>query len=286
MTQFTSPILSFYAEPGPMTGIGPYADLLAGLPEDVPGLVAAVQGCLLHIFWADRYGLTLSDERRAEVQLRQVPRQLARLCELDPAPLAVARPLGRKLVGNCRDFSTLLVALLRHHGVPARARAGFGTYFLPGHYEDHWVGEYWNASEGRWMMVDAQLDELQVGALGIDFDPLDVPHDRFITGGHAWQMCRAGQTDPNDFGIFDMHGLGFVSGDLLRDFLALNKVEILPWDPWEYMLPWKGPATEAGLAELDALAALTLAGDAAFSQLRSRYKDDPRMRMPEGWPDI
>jgi hypothetical protein len=32
-----------------------------------------------------------------------------------------------------------------------------------------------------------------------------------------------------------MHGIEFVRGDLLRDFLAFNKVEILPWDGgWGY----------------------------------------------------
>ena len=71
------------------------------------------------------------------------------------------RPLDRRLVGNCRRFSVLLVAMLRHQGVPARARCGFGAYFLPNHFEDHWVVEYWNQEGGRWVFVDAQLDELQ-----------------------------------------------------------------------------------------------------------------------------
>lgn len=45
-------------------------------------------------------------------------------------------------------------------------------------------------------MSETLLDEI---------DPLDVPHDRFLTGGQAWQLCRTGQVDPEDFGIFDMH---------------------------------------------------------------------------------
>ena len=62
---------------------------------------------------------------------------------------------------------------------------------------------------------DAQLDDLMLDVLKPDFDPLDVPRDRFIVGGKAWQLCRCGQADPDAFGIFDMHGLGFVRGDLL-----------------------------------------------------------------------
>ena len=91
--------------------------------------------------------------------------------------------------------------------VPARARCGFGAYFLPNHYEDHWVAEYWNAAEERWVLVDAQLDEFQRREMQVAFDPLDVPRDQFIVGGAAWKMCRSGVADPDSFGIFDMRGL-------------------------------------------------------------------------------
>ncbi|MBK8331835.1 MAG: hypothetical protein IPL07_05490 [Acidimicrobiaceae bacterium] len=45
-------------------------------------------------------------------------------------------------------------------GRPGSARrCGFGAYFVPGFYEDHWVAEYWDPEERRWTMVDAQLDD-------------------------------------------------------------------------------------------------------------------------------
>lgn len=81
---------------------------------------------------------------------------------------------------------------------------------MPDHFEDHWVVEYWNRDQNRWVLVDAQLDELQRHVLKIDFDVLDVPRDQFIVGGAAWQMCRSGEQDADKFGIFDMHGLGSV----------------------------------------------------------------------------
>jgi len=200
--------LTYFTKQGIISDPGKFAYLFDGLPRDLRELVQVVQGSTLHIFWAERYGLKLSPEREAEVQLRTMPRRLSRMLELDPRPLNQPRPLEKKLVGNCRDFTLLLVSLLRHRGVPARARCGFGAYFLPGHYEDHWVAEVWDASEQRWKLVDAQLDAFQCEALKIPFDPLDVPRDQFIVGGMAWQMCRAGQADPESFGIFDMHGLG------------------------------------------------------------------------------
>jgi hypothetical protein len=69
----------------------------------------------------------------------------------------------------------MLCALLQYQGVPARARCGFGAHFMPGHYEDHWVYEYWKTDEGRWVMVDAQLGDFQRQALQIEFDSCDVP---------------------------------------------------------------------------------------------------------------
>ena len=64
----------------------------------------------------------------------------------------------------------------------------------------------------------------------LQFDPADQPPGEFLTGSEAWLRCRAGQEDPDEFGIFDEHGLWFIFGDLLLDLAALNKTELLPWD--------------------------------------------------------
>jgi hypothetical protein len=255
------------------------AGLFAGLPGTVPELVTVVQGLLLHIYWAERYGLVLSDERQQEAQIRDVAAKLVHIRQLNDRPLAEPRPPEKKLVGNCRDFSVLLCALLRHHGIPARARCGFGTYFLPGRYEDHWVVEYWDPNTTRWVMVDAQLDRFQREALGIQFDPLNMPPGHFVSGGQAWQMCRAGEADPDLFGIFELHGLWFVRGNLLRDFLALNRVEILPWDGGWGFFAEEDPDRDL----MDQVAALTLDEDRAFVDLRATYEADGRFHPPASY---
>ena len=284
MPQAMKDPLAYYACPGPLTDPQEHGPLLAGLPRDVSALCRVVQGLMIHVSWAERCGLELPEARKDEVGIRPVARKLARIRELDDRPLAAARPLEKRLVGNCRDFSVMLCAMLRYQGVAARARCGFGAYFLPGRYEDHWVCEYWHAGQQRWVMVDSQLDELQRRVLAIDFDPCDLPPGRFLSGGEAWQLCRRGQADPDRFGVFDMHGLWFVRGNLVRDFLALNKIELLPWDSWGLMAGPEENTPPEDVALLDRIAALTLAGDQAFPELRRLYEGDGRLRMPAGWP--
>jgi hypothetical protein len=41
-------ILSYYTSHSPITDPGPYASLYDGLPGDLPGLFATIQGVLLH----------------------------------------------------------------------------------------------------------------------------------------------------------------------------------------------------------------------------------------------
>ncbi len=274
----------FYATPGAITDPGEYGYLFDDLPNDIPSLCRIIQGLMLHVYWAEPQGIKISQERQQELGLRRVSRQLKRILELDPSPLATARPLERKLVGNCRDFSTLMTAILRHKGIPARARCGFGTYFWPDkRFEDHWVCQYWNADEKRWVMFDAQLDAFQQNALHIDFDALDMPEGTFVPGGDGWLMCREDKANPDDFGILNMHGLWFVAGNLIRDLLSLNKTELLPWDMFgstgEYT---KKEALEKDYDLLDKIAAATRGGDPSLVEVKALCANK-EVAAPPGW---
>jgi len=157
---------------------------------------------------------------------------------------------------------------------------GFGAYFVPGRFVDHWVCEVWDAEQGRWLLVDAQLDERQRELFGIDFDVFDVPRDRFLIAGDVWARCRDGAADPALFGILDMAGLWFVAGNLVRDVAALNNVEMLPWDVWGAMPQPDESISRERLAFFDRLAALTHDPDAAFAEVRALYEGDERLRVP------
>ena len=270
--------LTYYSQQSRMSNPGTYATALLDLPTNIAQMVKVVQGVTIHVFWTKQYGFSLPPERRVELQLRSLEKRLARTFELDDRTLTEPRPVDKKLIGNCRDFTLLLVSMLRQQGIPARARCGFATYFMPDHYEDHWVAEYWNSAAGRWIMVDAQLDALHGSVLNIRFDPLDVPRNQFIVAGSAWQMCRMGSADPSDFGIFDMSGLSFVRGNLVRDLAALNNTELLPWDCWGVILK-EAIDDPVDLALLDQAAALTAVDAPDFETIRSLYTAKGSLQM-------
>jgi hypothetical protein len=273
-------VLDFYRRDHAMTAPGRHAAALAAAPADVAGMTRFVQGLLLHLQWSPAYGVQLSPLRREEAHIRAVVPMLDCALQIDPAPLGAARPLERRLVGVCRHFTVLMVAVLRAKGVPARSRCGFGAYFTPGVYEDHWVAEYWNAERACWVLVDAQLDDVQSQRLGLDFDPLDVPRDRFLVAYDAWRRMRAGRAAPEAFGIADIRGAYFAAGNVVRDFAALNGVETLPWDCWGAALADPQPLAPDYEALIDRLAALTATPDDSFEELLSKYREDERLRVP------
>jgi hypothetical protein len=205
---------------------------------------------------------------------------LRRILAIDERPLTTPRLPDRRVVGICRHFAVLLTAFLRYQGVPARARCGFATYFQPGKRVDHWVCEYWHPEQQRWVMVDAQLDGLQVAVLKPDFDPLDVPRERFWVAGQGWQRVRNGEADGDSFGIADMWGPWFVKGDLQLDALSLNKLELLPWDVRDLAHDVDATLTiRDDDAFWDSIAALTTRDDASSAELRSMCAADPRLQV-------
>lgn len=239
-------LLRDYAAPGELTDTGDFGAGLAAVPCDLGSMVLAVQGLLVHEGWLAAHGLSPSAERSDEKQLCGTQAILERAAQLDGRPLFEPRPPDRRVVGVCRHFAILLVALARMRGIPSRARCGFATYFDPTKRVDHWVAEVWSEPLARWMLVDAQLDPLQQAVLPLDFDPLDVPRDRFLVAGEAWRLCAEG-ADPMRFGVAGTTSWGLleVYGDLFQDLAALQKIELLPW-------AWYGLATDArGLDEVE-----------------------------------
>jgi Transglutaminase-like superfamily len=272
----------FYLRHGPMNGASNASPTLRDLPRGIASLCKIVQGILIHRDIAPwLYELKLSGEQRDLANVRPVASMIAEIERRSARSLQETRAPAARMPCVCSHFSSLIAAILREQGVPARVRCGFGAYFNPGRFEDHWVAEYWSLAERRWVLVDAQLDAVQRKAFSVDFDPTDVPHDRFILAGDAWQQCRSGRADPDLFGlsIIKEQGLWWVAQNLIRDLASLNRVEMLPWDVWGMMPGPTGTISDDDGTLLDRVATLTLADNGAIPALEEIY-DDSRVKVP------
>jgi Transglutaminase-like superfamily len=276
-------ILDQYIQHSPFSIPGGKAMLLDALPSDPAGVANAIQGLVLYEHVATPfYGYQVPEARRAESHIRRLERIIEAILTLDDSPLAGARPPERRLIGICHHYMLLATAILRHHGVPARGRGGFGAYFNPDRFEDHWVCEYWKVDEGRWALLDSQFDETFIRNLSIRHDVHDVPRDQFLTASDAWRACRYGALDARAFGIefSQLRGLWFIAGSLIRDLAALNRYEVLPWDVWGAQPAPNTQLSAEELAFFDEIALLTADPDKNFDALRQRFAHYVKVRLP------
>ena len=227
------------------------------------------------------YDVELTEQQAEAIHERDSGELVATIRSIDASPLTESRAPGDRVGARCHAFSRLSVAMLRAAGVPARARCGFGTYFLPESLEDHWVVEFWNETTSQWQMADAQLDATWRKMIGFEGDHLAITQDEFVTAGHAWQAWRSGELDAQRCGLsaIDEHGSHWIAHNLRLDLASLNKVEMLPWDAWGAGWEQNEQPSEAVLELFDQVAELTVDPDARFADLRTRYDTDEQLRM-------
>ncbi|MEM5672656.1 hypothetical protein AAHB54_19945 [Bacillus cereus] len=53
---------------------------------------------------------------------------------------------------------------------------------------------------------------------------------QFYRSEEVWMKCREGKLNDRLFGYGNDSGLGFIRGNLIRNFASLNKFEVSPWD--------------------------------------------------------
>jgi hypothetical protein len=127
--------------------------------------------------------------------------------------------------------------------------------------------------------VDAQSDAAQRKLMRIEFDTCNMPVGHFVSAGKGWQEYRQGKADGERFGLGGKDGWEGIGWDIIMpndicDTMALNKVELLPWEVPAY---WTKKQTElsADDTELrDRLAA------ASWNQIRLLYDTNDTLHMP------
>ena len=265
-----------------------------GIGGEPRAVATAVQNLLLHPVLAPARGVTMPGEAADDREVRSVRRMLDRLRARDDRPLSEPREHRDKFFGTCRDYALLACSLFRHHHVPARMRVGFADYFTAGFLEDHWLCEYWQG--GAWHLLDAEIDERAQADFTIDFDPVDVPADRFLRAGAAWRLVASGGWDPARLGVslIGASGRWFAAGSVFRDIAVLaGREELLPWDYWGQASEFdrQGEVPEPWPGRIDELAPLSAGADVdldrllrAYAERDWLYLEDRVTSYPQGEP--
>ncbi|WP_433656629.1 transglutaminase-like domain-containing protein [Nocardia sp. CA-128927] len=278
--------ISYYTTQSTFTDPGALVAWVAALDPDPVALREAASGLVFH-FWGNgditEHGF--APQRRAEIDLRYAEDIFARLFELNPAPLDAERAPTERVVGCCRDFTLLFVAMARHHGIPARSRTGFASYLMPGWAADHTIAEVWDADQGRWRLIDPQFAPgYRDPTDGRLLDVLDMPRDRFLVGADAWAACRSGEANPDRFVVSPEQPAPFLRSwpqlrhNLVLDLAALNKHEMILWDIWG-PLDLSAQVDARTMTEMDALSELLRDPATEIDRIRAAFEDGA-LRVP------
>ncbi|HWD82517.1 MAG TPA: transglutaminase domain-containing protein [Kribbella sp.] len=257
----------------PWSDPGSYAELHDALPDDVPGIAEVVRNLIVHYRAG---GIEFTGDRLAEIDNRWVTAILATDQKRNGTALAVPREPVDRVVGCCRDYTLLFVSVLRHKGIPARSRVGFGNYFAEGFNHDHVVAEYFDGE--RWVMIDAQMEP---GSM--PFDVADMPAGPFRSAAEVWLGYRSGELDgdryganPEPIGDLKLYGGWFIRNYVHYQLAHLNGDELLLWDNWGAM---SDKLDGADVDLTDRIARLMVASDngdeTATKEAAELYRTDP-----------
>lgn len=199
-------ILSFYQETSAYTDLGLYKKFAKNLPYDIKELCLLIRHQTIHPFdlknkkifknQNDSYGdMRTIDKTSLIFENDLFPTAISMIAELlrRNNKFSINRPAKDKIHVCCRENSLLLASILKAKDIPARCRSGF-AYYVTGSTKagDHWVTEYYNKAEKRWILVDSDMyfSEEILKKYNINFNLLDIPRDKFITGAESYLGLR------------------------------------------------------------------------------------------------
>jgi hypothetical protein len=292
-----SKVLNHYLKFGIYTNPGLYGDKLRNdLPDDIREIGFLVRKNLIHRSTLAAGNIGTNEDLRfgdmTKVPWYRQPEDdilvtatamLAELYRRDERGLTINREPENKIVVTCRFTAILMASILKSKGIPARVRSGHAPYFDMGKLgqvsADHWINQYWNKEESRWITIDVD------GSLSLndDFDPYNILDKKFDFPAVAWLNIRSGKIDPNYFyNATPMQGAIVVLWSLFYDFHSLMNNEILyTFGPkCGYGIPDKFKTlTEKELKRVDHLASLMREPDKNFDELRNIWETEKDFRL-------
>jgi len=290
-------ILDFYREFSMYTNPGLHEGALKKLPNDIRKIGNLVRNSLVHrtTLAAGNTG-TNADKKFGDMEKMPWYRQseddilttasamLAELYRRDKRGFISNRNVKDKLVLTCRFTAVLMASILKSKGTPCRVRAGHAPYFDMGRLgnvsADHWINQYWNSKEKRWVTIDVD------GSWSMDenFDAYDIPDGKFDFPAGAWLNIRSGKDDANRFWhAKPERGLIVVAWSLFYDFHCLMNDEVIYAHVPEPATYVKFESlSQSELNEIDNLARLMQKPDENFRKLQKTWNTNRSFRLLKG----
>ena len=286
-------ILNHYLKYGMFTNPGLYNTYLKSLSDDIEEIGRLIRWSLIHrttLEWENggiNTDLKFGDMKKVpwyrQAEDDNLPTTAAMLAELfrrDKRGFTMERKVQDKLILTCRFAAILMASILKAKGIPARVRAGFAGYWEGAEVSsDHWITQYWDKTEKRWITIDVDGSFHDVG-----FNLYDVPEGKFDFSADAWLNVRNGKVDGTRFwnaGGFE--GLTAISLELFYDYHCLMNNEIIYLHHPSFINVQKfGKTGEEWLKEIDELAVLMQKPDDNFLILEKMWEHKREFRIMKG----
>lgn len=291
-------ILNFYLQTSIYTNYYPFADYYRSLPDNIEELSKLLCHQVIHRTKLIRSYLDKPRIYENALEINKIKEQYpwyknrcdddilltapsitAELFRQDPRGFTMGREIKDKVVITCRYVAILLASILKAKGIPARCRSGYADYFLQERgkiFYDHWIVQYYNAKEKRWINVDP--DDEYNGT----FNQYDLPNNEFKWIAEIWLDVRQKHDDYRKYIHGSCYnGLDNLAYALFFDFHSLMNDEI-SYLFFPAMFDKKDEfdnLTEEELSKLDNLATLMLDPDKNFDELRYLFRNDKWLRI-------
>jgi len=286
-------ILEHYKSTGSYTYAGLYKDYFRTLPDNIEDLGKLVCSQVIHRATL-KEGNTNANADMIYGDMTQIPwyrlrceddillsaiAMTAELFRLDEKGFYRERKTADKIIVTCRYVSVLMSAILKAKGIPCRSRAGFAPYIDENESWDHWINQYWNNKENRWITFDADgfFEEKTLG-----FNQFDIPYSRFDWAAASWLDVRRGIVDGEKFIYADGVGtnsLKAIIRAVFYDFHSIMNNEIsYKFQPC-YVDGKFEKLTETDFLEIDQLAEYMLEPDKNFEMLSEIWNSNKRFRI-------
>lgn len=285
-------IIKFYRQTSCFTDLGYYRDFAVSLTDDIQNLCLLQRHQIIHpvaimrqrgvkdTFHGD---MTKIPADRLLFENERYQTAVSILAELlrREALYSTERKIENKLHLCCREQAILLAAILKAKGMAARVRSGFAGYISKdGVNHDHWITEYYDQEQERWVLTDADCC-----CEDVDFNIYDIPRERFIFGAQAYLGLREKQYREEEISYASVPptlGMKAALRALFYDFHALMNDEIFFWHVPAYLARKDMEPSMEEYGELDELAKLMINPDENHEALREVWEREDKYRIVAG----